>query len=130
MKTYTICATHNQTTIVGPGTELSELECQVCVAIQDGLLQAPAPTDPEELFIANITHHDGGNCCCGTCEPDFCYQCGHYEQFCTCWNGVTIFSPNYCNHRPGDESFTCGNRHYDTSVTCKHPECLHPVIPF
>lgn len=96
MKVHTICETHNRTALVGPGTLLEELECVTCVAIYDGILPAPVPTDPEELFISKITSHDGGNCCCGSCEPEYCFDCGHYSQFCTCFR-VTIYSSDYRN---------------------------------
>lgn len=127
IKIYTICVRHNRTTIVGPGTLLSELECVDCI---DESSKPPVDqNDPEAVFISKITRHDGGNCCCGSCEPSFCYGCGHYTQFCTCWPGVTIYSPNYCNHRPEDQSYSCGNR-FD-GVKCQHAECRDDrVIPF
>lgn len=118
---HIICAQHNQTAIVGPGTALEELECVTCIGIADGEIRPPAPTDPEELFISKITRHDGGNCCCGSCEPDFCFNCGHYSQFCTCWKGATVYSLNYCDHTPGEPSYLCHNER--AGVQCKHPEC-------
>lgn len=98
IRTHVICEAHRTTALVGPGTPLDELECVTCVAIFDGLLPGPVPTDPEEIFVSQITsHHNGhnGDCCCGTCEPDFCFDCGHYAQFCRCFH-VEILSPDFC----------------------------------
>jgi hypothetical protein len=96
MRVHTICKTHRTTALVGPGTPLEELECVTCIAITDGDLPGPIPTDPEELFRSRITNHYNGNCCCGTCDPDQCYRCGHFEGFCTCFH-AELTSPNYCN---------------------------------
>lgn len=123
---YTICAEHNTTTLVGPGTLISELECPTCIGISDGLIAVPTPTDPEELFISQITRHDGGNCCCERCEPSFCFNCGHYQQFCTCLD-VVIYSPNFCDHRADVPSYACRNK--SAGVDCQHPEC-NATIPF
>lgn len=90
MRVHTICETHKTTAIVGPGTPLSELECVTCIAIQDGRLPAPAPTDPEGIFISRITRHYGGECCCESCDPSFCYDCGHYYGFCVCPRPVCL----------------------------------------
>ncbi len=49
--------------------------------------------DAETLFISQITRHDNGNCCCPSCEPDYCYDCGHYAPFCTCAE-MTTYSPD------------------------------------
>jgi hypothetical protein len=35
MRTYLICAKHQATALVGPGTPLGELECVTCIAEQD-----------------------------------------------------------------------------------------------
>ena len=118
---YTICSTHNQTAVVGPGTLLEELECPTCIGILDGTIVAPTPMDLESLFISRITRHDNGNCCCGSCEPDYCYGCEHFSQFCTCWKGVTIYSPNYCDHTPGEPRYLCHNE--QARVQCQHSEC-------
>lgn len=84
MKTHTICQTHNTTILVGPGTLMGELECPTCLALDDGIIPTPTPTDPEAAFVARITQHHNGNCCCPTCDPHYCYNCGHYEGFCEC----------------------------------------------
>ena len=109
MRLYTICKTHKTTTLVGPGTLLGELECVTCIAIEDGLLPAPVPTDPEELFVSRITRHDGGNCCCMTCEPYYCYDCGHYDDFCTCVRLVSLYKPLELrsNYNPNADSLLC-----------------------
>ncbi len=106
MRLHTICVQHHATALVGPGTLLSELECVTCVAIADGILPGPEPTDPEALFISRITRHHNGNCCCGTCEPEYCYLCNHYMDFCTCLY-VEVKSPNYCDGKinPDDVPF-------------------------
>ncbi len=91
IRSHIVCKAHNLVVMVGPGSLLSEYECPTC-------LDAPpaTPTDPEALFISRITSHYNGNCCCNTCEPDYCYTCGHFAQFCTCLY-VELTSPNYCD---------------------------------
>lgn len=84
MRTYLICREHKTTALVGPGTLIEELECITCVAIADGQLPTPPPTDPEALFVSRITRHHNGNCCCESCDPYYCYGCSHYGDFCTC----------------------------------------------
>lgn len=84
IKPYTVCATHRFVVLVGPGSLLDEYECPTCNAITDGILPAPAPTDPEAIFISKITYHHNGNCCCGSCDPYYCFGCSHYGDFCTC----------------------------------------------
>lgn len=79
MRLYTVCATHNLRVLVGPGSLLEEYECPVCVDTRP-----PAPTDPEALLASRITSHDNGNCCCESCDPTYCCDCGHYANFCTC----------------------------------------------
>jgi len=124
---HTICQRHDCTTLVGPGTLLGELECVDC--INEGGQLAVDQNDPESVFISKITRHHGGNCCCGSCEPSYCHECGHYQQFCTCWPGVVILSPGYCNHRNNDEWYTCGNRFSD--IECRHPGCIKSDdVPF
>jgi hypothetical protein len=91
MRIHTICKTHNFTALVGPGSLLDELECPTCIEIADGILPVPVPTDPEELFISRITRHANGNCCCESCDPSFCYTCGHYSNFCTCIRPVSLY---------------------------------------
>ncbi len=93
MRTHLICREHKTTALVGPGTLIEELECVTCVAIADGLLPAPPPTDPEALFVSRITYHHNGNCCCGTCDPYYCYDCSHYGDFCTCPPLVSLRKP-------------------------------------
>lgn len=88
---HTICAEHNETAIVGPATPLEELECGTCTAIQDGLIAGTAPTDPEALFVSRITSHYGGNCCCESCDPSYCFGCDHYYGFCTCTPPVSLY---------------------------------------
>lgn len=60
-------------------------------------------TTPAEIdFASRITSHHNGNCCCMSCEPAFCFTCGHYSDFCACLVAV-IVSPNYCTGRPAIE---------------------------
>lgn len=98
MRTHIICAEHRVTALVGPGSLIEKYECPTCLDAPE-----PTPTDPEELFISRITSHYNGNCCCGSCEPSFCYNCSHYSDFCTCpvpLGVVTILSSNYCDGQP------------------------------
>lgn len=80
MRVHLICAKHQTTALVGPGTPLSELECVTCIAEHDDARWTPC------CAAANTT-------CCGhdDWEPEVFY--------------VEILSPGYCNdaHRNPDD---------------------------
>lgn len=45
----------------------------------------------EHAFAARITRHHNGECCCGSCDPDFCYDCSHFSAFCRCAPRVSLW---------------------------------------
>lgn len=49
----------------------------------------------EQRFISRITSHAGGNCACMTCEPEYCYTCGHFDRWCVCPTPVNLVKA-YC----------------------------------
>lgn len=76
MRIHAICAQHGTTALVGPGTLLDELECIVCVAIQDE------------------DYENRRRPCCSRANIDCC---GHDDYADEPNFMVTIESSNYCN---------------------------------